>query len=52
MGQFEIVKYLSEVKDQLNMVDMYGNSALHYAAAAKRIEIFEYLTEERGMDIN
>ena len=51
-GQFEIVRYLSELGSDVNMADKYGATPLYRAACGNHATVVKYLLLERGADVD
>ncbi|TMW69653.1 hypothetical protein Poli38472_001809 [Pythium oligandrum] len=50
-GSLEVVKRMVGLGLDVNAVDDFGRSALHFAVKGKNLDIVEYLVKEHGQDV-
>ena len=53
VGNVDVIKMLVEFdSDLVNSLNVYGSNGLHIAAGSNNVEVFEYLVNDLGIDIN
>ncbi|KLI19915.1 ankyrin [Brachyspira hyodysenteriae] len=53
VGSIDVIKMLVEFyPDLVNSLNVYGSNGLHIAAGSNNVEVFEYLVNDLGIDVN